>query len=232
MFKDKEVFKTYSSHVEDVSLADGTVIKMEGQGSVDLKDTQSQLSLSNCLHIPSLAHNLISLSYLVKKGFQLYYIGNDKFEVRKDNQKVFSGFIQNGIFVLNVTICKSSPSAFTARSNSDTSILLHRRLGHLNYVYLHKLVPSCSSSVPESCPICMLSKHHRLPFSGKLPRPSCILEVVHSDLSGCISPASVNGYRYYFKLTDRYSKFKHIYFLRFKSETFKYFVEFKRMVEK
>lgn len=78
----------------------------------------------------------------------------------------------------------------------------------------------------------MLSKHHELPFPGKFPRPTCLLEVVHSDLSGCISPPSVNEYRYYFKLTDGFSKFKHIYFLKYKSETFKYFVEFKNMVER
>lgn len=121
MFKEKEDFKTYSSHTEDVSLADGTLIKTEGQGSVDMKDTNSQLLLSNCLHIPSLAHNLISLSYLVKKGCQLYYISNNKFEFRKDSKKVFGGIIRNGIFVLNVTIGKSSPSAHTTRSSSDTS---------------------------------------------------------------------------------------------------------------
>lgn len=55
---------------------------------------------------------------------------------------------------------------------------------------------------------------------------------VHSDLSGRISPASVNGHLYYFKLTDGFSKFKHVYFLKNKSETFKYFMQFKTMVEK
>lgn len=93
MFKEKEDFKTYSTHVENVSLADGTLIKTEGQGSVEMKDPSAQLLLSDCLHIPSLAHNLISLSHLVKKGCQLYYIGNDRFEVRKDNKKVFGGVI-------------------------------------------------------------------------------------------------------------------------------------------
>lgn len=78
----------------------------------------------------------------------------------------------------------------------------------------------------------MLSKHHRLSFSGKIPRPSCPIEAVHSDLSGCISPPSSNVYQYYFKLTDGYSKYKHIYFLKYKSKTFKYFLEFKNTVKK
>lgn len=33
----------------------------------------------------------------------------------------------------------------------------------------------------------MLIKHHRLPFPGRIPRPNYPLEVVQSDLSGCIS---------------------------------------------
>lgn len=78
----------------------------------------------------------------------------------------------------------------------------------------------------------MLSKHHQLPFPGKIPKPSCPLEVVHSDLSSCITPPSINGYRYYFKLTDGFSKDKHVYFLKYKSETFKFFLEFKSLLEK
>lgn len=218
-FQRERDFKTYSSHIEDVSLADETLIKTEGQGSVEMKDSNAQLLLTNCLHIPKLAHSLISLSHLVKKGFQLYYIEIDKFKVQKDNRRVFGGVIRNGMFVLNVEIGKSYHLAYSAKSAADTSILLHRRLGHLDYGYLNKLFLSCISSAPEPCPTCMLGKHHKLPFSGKFPRPSCLLEVIQSELSGCISPPSVNEYRYHFKLTDGFSKLKHIYFLKYKPET-------------
>lgn len=232
MFREQDDFKTYSQHVEGVSLADGTEIQSQGLGSVQLQTAGSNLLLSSCLHIPALAHNLISLSYLVKKGCQLVYLGNDQFEVRKDSKKVLDGVIKNGIFVLNVSNGKPTLSASAVSASSDFSILHHRRLGHLNYGYLHKLHPSCSSNPPVPCSVCMLSKHHRLPFPGKLPRPASPLDVVHSDLSGRISPPSINGYQYYFKLTDGFSKYKHIYFLKHKSETFTCFKEFKNHVEK
>lgn len=64
MFRDKNNFKNYSEHKEDVSLTNGTQIKTQGHGVVDMTGKDSTLQLSNCLHIPSLAHNLISLSYL------------------------------------------------------------------------------------------------------------------------------------------------------------------------
>lgn len=136
MFRDKEKFKTYSHHVEDVSLADGTQIKTQGHGVVDLSRSDSSFQLSSFLHIPSLAHNLISLSYLCKKGCQLVYLGNSLFEVRKEGRKVFGGSIRNGVFVLDITVGKPSPSALTSTTASDSSMLQHRRLGHLNYGYL------------------------------------------------------------------------------------------------
>lgn len=232
MFRDKNYFKTYTNHVEDVSLADGTQIKTQGHSVVDLTGTDSSLQLSSCLHIPSLAHNLISLSYLCNKGCQLVYLGNNQFEVPKDGQKVFGGNIRIGVFVLNITVGKPSPSALTSTTPSDSLMLLHRRLGHLNFGYIHKLNPSVLNSTPPPCLVCMLNKHHRLPLPGRIPRPSCPLEFVHSDLSDCVSPPSINGYWYYFKLTDGYPKYKHVYFLKHKSETFKYFLEIKNLVEK
>lgn len=47
-----------------------------------------------------------------------------------------------------------------------------------------------------------------------------------------VYPPSINGYRYYFELANGFTKFKHISFLNFQSETFKCFLEFKNMVEK
>lgn len=58
-----------------------------------------------------------------------------------------------------------------------------------------------------------------------------MLDVVHSDLSGRISPPSLNGGRYYLKLTDGFSKYKHIYILKHKSEALPMFKVFKSLVE-
>lgn len=64
-------FKMYSDHVEDVNLADGTEIRTQGRRSLEMKGKDYILQLTNCLHIPTLAPNLISLSYLFQQGCQL-----------------------------------------------------------------------------------------------------------------------------------------------------------------
>lgn len=139
MFRDQNDFKTYSQHVEGVSLADGTEIQSQGQGLVQILAAETTLLLSSCLHIPALAHNLISLLYLVKKGCQLVYLGDDKFEVRKDSKKMLGGVIKNGIFLLNTSTGKPTLSVSTVSMSSELSMLQHRRLDHLNYGYIHKI---------------------------------------------------------------------------------------------
>lgn len=228
MFAKREFFKTYSEAKEDVTLADGTIIQAVGSGSVVLRCEDREITLSNCPQIPALTNSLVSLSHLYVKGFQLFYLGNQLFEVRLNGSRLLHGSIQDGIFVLLVTIGTLSHSINTVRPQTDVT-LLYRRLGDLNLRYLRRLV-SHLNSLP-TCTTCMLSKHHHLPFPGKIPRPTGLLEVVHSDLSGRISPPSLNGGRYYLKLTDGFSKFKHIFILQSKSEAFQVFKSYKTLVE-
>lgn len=228
MFAKREHFKTYSEVREDVTLADGSIIQAVGSGSVVLRCENREVTLSNCLHIPSLTNNLVSLSHLYAKGCQLHYLGNNLFEVLLNGSRLLHGYIQDGIFILSIIIGMQSQTVNSARPITDAS-LLHRRLGHLNLSYLRMLVPNLSSLPP--CSTCMLSKHHRLPFPGKIPRPTGLLDVIHSDLSGRISPPSLNGGRYYLKFTDGFSKYKHIYILKFKSEALSIFKTFKVLVE-
>lgn len=228
MFSERESFKTYSEVKENVTLADGSVIQAVGSGSVVLRCENREITLSNCLHIPTLTNNLVSLSHLYAKGCQLHYLGNNLFEVILNGSRLIHGHIQDGIFILSITLGTPSLSVNSARHQADVT-LLHRRLGHLTASYLKMIEPHVSSLPP--CTTCMLSKHHRLPFSGKIPRPSGLLHVVHSDLSGRISPPSLNGGRYYLKLTDGFSKYKHVYILKSKSEAFSAFQSFKLLVE-
>ena len=55
--------------------------------------------------------------------------------------------------------------------------------------------------------------------------------MIHSDLSGIISPPSMGGGRYYFKLTDSATSYKFVYILKHKSETLSTFMKFKSFFE-
>lgn len=115
---------------------------------------------------------------------------------------------------------------FVAVADGD---LLHSRLGHPGPRPFAKVFPGC---IPLAiCDPCIMAKHHRLPYKGKFKVAGERLELIHSDLSGIITPQSLGGSQYYFKITDSYSSYKFVYLLQSKSQTFSTFTQFKTLVE-
>jgi hypothetical protein len=53
---------------------------------------------------------------------------------------------------------------------------------------------------------------------GSLPDAEGILDYIYMDLSGKISQKSIGGGQYYFKITDAFSSYKHVYILSSKSQ--------------
>lgn len=107
--------------------------------------------------------------------------------------------------------------------------LLHSRLGHPGRTPFLKVFPN--QSPPTQCDPCIMSKHHRVPYQGKFIIAGEKLDMIHSDLSGVISPPSIGGNQYYFKITDSCTSYKFVYLLQRKDQTFSSFVKFKRLIE-
>ena len=79
----------------------------------------------------------------------------------------------------------------------------------------------------EICESCVVAKHERNSFpSGKSKRAQTILELIHSDICGLISPASNGNKKYFRTLIDDFSRKIWIYFLHVKSEAFDCFKKF------
>ena len=78
----------------------------------------------------------------------------------------------------------------------------------------------------------MIGKHPRNSFGAAKYRARKILETVHTDICGSITPASHSGKRYFITFIDDYSRKCWVYFLIEKSEAFETFKKFKAQVEK
>lgn len=79
----------------------------------------------------------------------------------------------------------------------------------------------------------MKGKQHRSPFpSTSTWRPSQILQLVHADIFGPISPTSNSKKRYLLTFIDDFSRKIWVFFLADKLEAFKCFKLFKAKVEK
>ncbi|GJR55653.1 putative ribonuclease H-like domain-containing protein [Tanacetum coccineum] len=115
-----------------------------------------------------------------------------------------------------------------ANATIDDSNLWHRRLGHINFKTMNKLVrgnlvrglPSKLFENDQTCVACQKGKQHKA--SCKTKTVSSIrkpLQLLHIDLFGPVSMKSINKKSYCLVVTDDFSRFSWVFFLATKDET-------------
>jgi hypothetical protein len=121
----------------------------------------------------------------------------------------------------------------------NLSELWHRRLAQLHYRALPALgkmvigLPPLRVEHDGVCRGCALGKNAKGTFSSSDGRSKGILDLIHSDLCGPMTVASLSGYLYYVIFIDYYSRKTWIYYVKSKeSEEFLVrFQEFKSQFE-
>lgn len=221
MFKDRRVFANDGNKSTEIEVANGESIYGTGIGAVKAEHRGSPLTFTNVLHVPTLKTDLVSMTELAKKGCSIVFQDGGKFEVVQDRDVVMSGDLIDGLMELDITVGKSSSTNVHAMSARTDGTLLHSRVGHPGPVPFSKIYPNITP--PTMCDPCIMSKHHRLPYQGKFEVAKERLDILHSDLSGMISPTSIGGHKYYFKITDSATSYEFVYLLRQKSETLEKF---------
>ncbi|GJT36842.1 putative ribonuclease H-like domain-containing protein [Tanacetum coccineum] len=115
-----------------------------------------------------------------------------------------------------------------ANATSDESKLWHRRLGHVNFKNINKLVkghlvrglPSKVFVNDYTCVAYKKGKQHKASCKAKLERTiKKPLELLHMDLFGHVSVESINKKKYCLVVTDNFSRFSWVFFLATKDET-------------
>ena len=82
------------------------------------------------------------------------------------------------------------------------------------------------------CKGCIVGKHPQHKFDrGKASRATCILGLIHSNISGPILITSMSISSYVLIFIDDLSLFTWVYFLKKKSEVLEKFIDFKPSVE-
>ncbi|GKA37366.1 putative ribonuclease H-like domain-containing protein [Tanacetum coccineum] len=115
-----------------------------------------------------------------------------------------------------------------AKATIDESNLWHRRLGHINFKTMNKLVkgnlvrglPLKLFENDHTCVACQKGKQHKASCKTKLVSSiSQPLQMLHMDLFGPTSVRSINHKIYCLVVTDDYSRFSWVFFLATKDET-------------
>ncbi|MBW0536910.1 hypothetical protein O181_076625 [Austropuccinia psidii MF-1] len=221
MFHSREVFtslsKTTSIHI--LTGDPTSQLSAEGIGSVLIIVNNKPLNLSECLYVPKLKCNLISLLQLC--GNQITITRNsDSFDLTTSEKTSLHGKIINNLMKVEFI----QPKSLVTTVVDD---LWHKRLGHPGKA------PVCAMGLPSHnlpCHTCDLNKIHQLPFKDQFEHISHPLDCVHIDLVGPISPASISGSRYFLTIVDQFTSFKFTLMLKHKSEAFDCFLNVKNLM--
>ena len=79
---------------------------------------------------------------------------------------------------------------------------------------------------------CIIGKLPKSPFSGIGERAKGILELIHYDVCGSMHVQARGGSLYFITFIDDFSRFGWICLMRYTSEAFEKFIDFKNEVEK
>src|SRR6201995_368320 len=204
---------------------------------------QVNAKFTNVLYVPNLKSNLISVSRLIKDGFNVQF-GAAGCDILKNGAVVAQGVSENRLYRLCGRIvyydraCLAQNASAKALNNAD---LWHRRLGHLSESGINTLLSSdavhgleLSNTVKLSqCEGCVYGKHSRQPFpTASLSRVTAPLELVHTDVCGPIKAASLGGSKYFVTFIDDHSRMTTVYPIRAKSDVVDKFREYRAAVEK
>ncbi|KAI3735872.1 hypothetical protein L6452_15395 [Arctium lappa] len=127
----------------------------------------------------------------------------------------------------NVT-SDSSLNCLVSKASVDESSLWHRRMCHMNFKTMNKLVknnlvrglPSKVFSCDDHCVACLKGKQHKTSHKTKeINSISSCLQLLHMDLFGPTNVMSIGKKSYCLVIVDDYSRFTWVYFLRTKDET-------------
>ncbi|MBW0563915.1 hypothetical protein O181_103630 [Austropuccinia psidii MF-1] len=192
----------------------------EGRGSINIHVNGKLLHLENCLYVPRISHNLVSMIKLLKDSSTIEKLPEERFQMLINHDTTITGQVINGL----ISIVHTQP-----RELISTGDIWHCRLGNPSNQAIKMLGLPPSSS---TCKTCMMGKSTLLPFYSGFEKVYKPLECVHIDLVGPITPQSNSGYCYFMTIVDQFNAFKFVKFLKTKDEAFKEFVEWKIYAEK
>lgn len=115
--------------------------------------------------------------------------------------------------------------------------LWHARLGHVNLdaitlMNMNEMVRGLPKLVhPKAvCKGCLMAKQNRAPFPTQLGHKSSkVMELIHGDIFGPITPFTPSGKRYFLLLVDDFSIKMWVYFLLTKDEEIEEIKKFKKL---
>ncbi|GJY53197.1 putative ribonuclease H-like domain-containing protein [Tanacetum coccineum] len=194
------------------------------------------LDFENVYFVRELKFNLFSVSQMCDKKNSVLFndteciVLSPNFKLIDESQVLLRVPRKNNMYSVDLKniVPKGGLTCLFAKATSDESKLWHRRLGHLNFKTMNKLVkgnlvrglPSKLFENDQTCVACQKGKQHRASCKSKTENSiSLPLHLLHMDLFGPTFVKSLMKKMYCLVVTDDYSRFTWVFFLATKNET-------------
>ncbi|GJY07021.1 putative ribonuclease H-like domain-containing protein [Tanacetum coccineum] len=229
------------SYLTDYEVIDGGYVAFGGNPKgrkITRKGTikTGNLDFENVYFVRELKFNLFSVSQICDKKNSVLFndieciVLSPNFKLIDESQVLLRVPRKNNMYSVDLKniVPKGGLTCLFAKATSDESKLWHRRLGHLNFKTMNKLVkrnlvrglPSKVFENDQTCVACQKGKQHRASCKSKIENSiSLPLHLLHMDLFGPTFVKSLMKKMYCLVVTDDYSTFTWVFFLATKDET-------------
>ncbi|GJS12602.1 putative ribonuclease H-like domain-containing protein [Tanacetum coccineum] len=194
------------------------------------------LDFENVYFMRELKFNLFSVSQVCDKKNSVLFndteciVLSPNFKLIDESQVLLRVPRKNNKYSVDLKniVFKRGLTCLFVKATSDESKLWHRRLGHLNFKTMNKLVkgnlvrglPSKLFKNDQTCVACQKGKQHKASCKSKTENSiSLPLHLLHMDLFGPTFVKSLMKKMYCLVVTDDFSRFTWVFFLATKDET-------------
>ncbi|GJY29792.1 putative ribonuclease H-like domain-containing protein [Tanacetum coccineum] len=241
--------KAYLAEYQDFNGGPVTFGGSKGYITGKGKIKTGKLDFEDVCFVKELQHfNLFSVSQICDKKNKVLFTDSEclvlspEFKLPDENQVLLRIPRQNNMYSFNLEniVPSGGLACLIAKATIDESNKWHRRLGHVNFKNLNKLVkgnlvrglPSKIFQNDHTCVACQKGKQHKASCKAKsVSSISHSLQLLHMDLFGPTSVRSLNHKTYCLVITDDFSRFSWVFFLRTKDETSGILKDFIRQIE-
>jgi hypothetical protein len=196
-----------------VELGDDGKYPVTGLGSISFRmPPREVLELHEVLYVLGMTKNLLSVSCLTDLKCRVEF-DDQEVIIRShslDPGRVLAGGVREGGLYRLLADPMKQRTLLT--SNDNLCELWHRRFGHLNYGSLplsKDMVvgfPNFKVEKRGVCKGCALDKHAKVAFPSSEHKSRGILDLIHLDVYGPMSSASLTSNLYYVTFIDDSSK--------------------------
>jgi len=181
------------------------------QGDIEFDDCL----LKDVLYVPDITKNLLSVNKITENGGTVKF-SQQEVEIIKEDTVIKGRKDSNGLYCLKLDCAESS--MFSENSQLSVIELWHKKLGHMSYENMKKLIPmsfgmetlKITSNIAK-CETCIISKQRRTSFGKTRTKATRPLELIHTDVCGPLC-STRDGYRYFTTFLDDFTHFLMVFF--------------------